>query len=1545
VSEQQINETIPAFQRDGQSLLDVNGDGLVDRVVANGSTLAVRFNTGNGFFSGGESYNGMQSRDTVENKAASIGGGGYFTISIGPLCIAACYLIINPGGDVSESLNKAEVVLQDVNGDGYPDHLMSEEDGELRASLNNHGRTNLLKRVDRPMHGWFEVDYERKGNTFEDPNSHWALSRVLSYDGLAGDGTDYQLRTITYGPGFYDRFEREFYGFSEVVETNRDTTGIAPAVLAATPDAAPAYRKTKREYHNDSYFTKGMMSRETVIGLDTGSELVYGVNENDFLLREVDTGLETTDPTALRFTLSPVFPMLQSTSMKHSEGNPSIYLQTQTFMTYDVYGNTATLIDTGDAGSGDDYSATITYTGAAGGPHESCADNYIVGQADSIVVRNAAGAILRQRNADYDCPGGDLVGLTHVTDAAGSTSSSAFAYDSFGNLSQVVGAPNHAGERYTLNFTYDPDIQTHIASATDSFGYSSETQYDLRFGEPSSITDQNGNTITKTFDAFGRPATVVGPYEQTTGYATVTYEYHPEATVPWARTQNLDPFRDLADPIETIVFTDGMKRVVQSKKDITEHQGAGGAAVDRMSVSGLQTSDFVGRLVDKYYPTVEPKNNTANEQYNPMPDGVTPTRNSYDVMDRLTHTDYPDGTTMSQVYSLDNDRHGVRRAVLTVTDQMGNDSVTYSDVREQVMATQQFNTNKGEVIWTEYAYTPMQEAVGITDDHGNVTTIEYDLMGRRTAIDSPDNGRTEMTYDPADNMITKVTGKLRAAGAEVTYQYEFNRLIAINYPLFPENNVAYTYGDATLRGHGGNKVGRITHESDESGTEDREYGKLGEVVKVTKTLASDTMGACDHCQEEWTTRWVYDTFGRLQQMTYPDTEVVTYHYDSGGLVRAVDGQKLGEDYQYIDRLEYDKFEMRAFMEYGNGVRTSYTFDPESRRLTNLNAGNFQKLVYEYDDIGNITRLQNDVSMGHPNELGGPVDKTFEYDSLYRLTSSTGSWRYAPQKTDAYELTLEYDTINNILSKDQNHTRQTKTNNPIRQHKTTYDWTYEYSSAQPHAPSRIAGEAAPGMADRAFFYDESGNQTGWDDLTSGRRRTIVWDEEDRIQEIADNGRTTRYKYDDGGQRVIKRGAQGETAYINQFWTARNRSIGTKHIFVGESRMVSKLSPGNTSANPGSSDPFGLMMKNWYDHHVGTFPGRMRGRLPDNNFLYWYHADHLGSTGWVTNPDGDLYEHIEYFPFGETWVAEDSNTERMPYLFTSKELDQETDLYYYGARYYDPKTSVWQSSDPQIVDKPGTIIGNPMVLAGYTYTALNPLRIIDPDGRENKSSWLGRAASWITTTDLGVIEFIPYVGTAIDVARVAAYTYQGDYVNAGITAATVAVGLIPGGGAAAKGAAKAGKALLKEGAKEAAHVVAKKAVKEAVEEGAEQAVKKVAKEAPVIVGETMARVDKYAAKHGGETITDWMKKNGISKWDEAVNDKFIAEMKKQGRKFEDIGPDFNKRLKGKIDPTDMVNGRKPSKVYGKEREQLKNYTDYERKYERTGKYEGGVPGFDK
>jgi RHS repeat-associated protein len=453
------------------------------------------------------------------------------------------------------------------------------------------------------------------------------------------------------------------------------------------------------------------------------------------------------------------------------------------------------------------------------------------------------------------------------------------------------------------------------------------------------------------------------------------------------------------------------------------------------------------------------------------------------------------------------------------------------------------------------------------------------------------------------------------------------------------------------------------------------YGKLGETVEETKTIASDTGDP-----EVYTTAYLFDTWGRLQQLTYPDGEVLTYSYDSGGLPRAASGIKEGVTTAYVTRLEYDQFEQRVFTKMGNGIETNQTYDPLDRRPATIKAGAFQDVSFLYDDVGNVTDVKNNVPPAPQNTLGGKVTQQFEYDGLYRLKKATGSWQYEPEKNDQYEMLMSYNKIHNITQKKQTHTVTKSGKDPKVQAKTTYDWAYAYAGPHPHAPATIG--------DRTFTHDLNGNQTGWQDPNNSQDRTIAWDEENRIQSVAENGHTTTFKYNDAGERVMKSGDQGELAYVNQFWTVRNKTEKTKHIFVGSSRLVSKVASGG--GNGGDESAF------------------------------YYHADHLGSTSFVTDDEGELYEHAQYFPFGEQWVLQQGN-QSLPYLFTSKELDEETGLYYFGARYLDGRAGQWLSPDPAFNDHVGVVeesrgIYTPANLALFSYTVNNPLVMKDPDGRD-------------------------------------------------------------------------------------------------------------------------------------------------------------------------------------------------------------------------------------
>ena len=110
----------------------------------------------------------------------------------------------------------------------------------------------------------------------------------------------------------------------------------------------------------------------------------------------------------------------------------------------------------------------------------------------------------------------------------------------------------------------------------------------------------------------------------------------------------------------------------------------------------------------------------------------------------------------------------------------------------------------------------------------------------------------------------------------------------------------------------------------------------------------------------------------------------------------------------------------------------------------------------------------------------------------------------------------------------------------------------------------------------------------------------------------------------------------------------------------------------------------------------------------NLQFYYHSDHLGSASYITNLDGEVVQHVEYVPFGEVFIEERNNTWNTPYLFNAKEFDEETGLYYYGARYYDPRLSLWMSTDPMEGKYPN--------ITSYCYSNNNPIKYIDPDGND-------------------------------------------------------------------------------------------------------------------------------------------------------------------------------------------------------------------------------------
>ena len=288
--------------------------------------------------------------------------------------------------------------------------------------------------------------------------------------------------------------------------------------------------------------------------------------------------------------------------------------------------------------------------------------------------------------------------------------------------------------------------------------------------------------------------------------------------------------------------------------------------------------------------------------------------------------------------------------------------------------------------------------------------------------------------------------------------------------------------------------------------------------------------------------------------------------------------------------------------------------------------------------------------------------------------------------------------------------------------------------------------------RLLASDDNGFVTNYWYDADGERTVKTSGESDQVyvnSEFA-GGRTNTAKF---------------SLYVSPYLVANQGGRYTKHIYIGSQRVVSKIGDFDSyGSDPrriqyAGSETDGLsvdykvkytqqlqVIKDNYATFAVPYNGednndyvdgkgfccndgsleaaqtRALARAAKNNFQegdtyekmqFYYHPDHLGSSSYITNLDGEVVQHIEYVSFGEVFVEERNNIWNTPYLFNAKEFDEETELYYYGARYYEPKVSLWIS-----VDK---LSEEDLKVSSYCYTDNNPIKYLDPDGNK-KHNWI-------------------------------------------------------------------------------------------------------------------------------------------------------------------------------------------------------------------------------
>ena len=576
-----------------------------------------------------------------------------------------------------------------------------------------------------------------------------------------------------------------------------------------------------------------------------------------------------------------------------------------------------------------------------------------------------------------------------------------------------------------------------------------------------------------------------------------------------------------------------------------------------------------------------------------------------------------------------------------------------------------------------------------------------------------------------------------------------------------------------------------------SGGEANYYGRQGEVTKTVRTVMASVADIRTYVYGA-----TYDSWNRVQTMTYPDGEVVTYHYNAAGQVESMTSNKQGRQSVIVDRIGYDKEGHTVYTKLGNGTETTYTYDKQRERLQAMNLTADGQTVmenrYQYDAVDNIlgiTNAANPTSLTKLNKakLGGRSSHTYEYDELNRLIHASGKAKRA-----SYDMVMSFGRMSEPLTKVQKVDSTTTAK--------SYNFAYKYEdSNHPTAPTRIGNDH--------YTYDANGNPTLVTNDSTNTTREMYWDEDNRLMVLSDNGKTSRYTYNAAGERIMKSYGTMEGVYINgapqgitfhetdnfTLYPASilsvNKNRFTKHYFIGDKRVASRIGTGlfnNVYGRNGSYVTAGQQdyaermnqiqkQKETYYKQQGIAPGvpTMKGAYgdPENTGVgyntvitelgdhsvpegwiqtpkhnttegnepgapiswndptnpenpqpgygyvdndttkeetFFYHSDHLGSTSYITDSKGNITQYDAYLPYGELLVDEHSSSEDMPYKFNGKEMDAETGLYYYGARYLNPVTCLWYGVDP-LAEKYKEI-------GSYVYCADNPINLFDPDGQK-------------------------------------------------------------------------------------------------------------------------------------------------------------------------------------------------------------------------------------
>jgi RHS repeat-associated protein len=473
--------------------------------------------------------------------------------------------------------------------------------------------------------------------------------------------------------------------------------------------------------------------------------------------------------------------------------------------------------------------------------------------------------------------------------------------------------------------------------------------------------------------------------------------------------------------------------------------------------------------------------------------------------------------------------------------------------------------------------------------------------------------------------------------------------------------------------------------------------------------------------EEFFLSWNYDAMDRITSEIL-NGNTITYGYNEQGL-DSISG--------VLDDVVYNEFGKISVRNYSNELDSVFDYNEEMGRLIDISTESIQHLNYTYDNLGNVLEIGDEINS---------ISNRMLYDDLDRLIYANRGDFSGNDKN--YEINYTYNSIGNIINvnseydnityiygDDIAHAPTSISNSPLyiietdivysndverifklvigsKINITNINWTI--NTGTENISSDILfnlSEEKQIIIHRNYNYSEIGDYSVGVDVFSDS-----YSDYSNIPGI-DTSISGNYTYDSNGNLIQDPNYYYEYNDFNRLERIRNNNedgiILVEYLYDHEGNRILKNISGETTyyiydnliRTTNSSGGYDTL----YYYHGGTLIGK---NDINNSELSYYHPDHLGSTTLITNSSGDVVEETNYKPFGEVLY---NGNDRFQY--TGKELDKESNLQYYGQRYYSPSLRIFVEPDSIIPD-----YYNPQSLNRYSYVLNNPYKYVDPDGHD-------------------------------------------------------------------------------------------------------------------------------------------------------------------------------------------------------------------------------------